>query len=111
MFTTVNNSALTLSSAISTQLLKIWDVSRSALQSGDLRGMVNLTYLTTFCQVGAVAFVGLLPHYKEDLARLGHSAKSTIGGTIFLIITFCSIAYAVSIGVLNIVYPGWQGES
>ena len=112
MFTTVNNSALTLSSAISTQLLKIWDVSRTALSMGDLSGMINLTYLTTFCQVAAIAFVGLLPRFKEDLERLGHaSAKSTVGGTVFLIITFCSIAYAVSIGVLNIVNPGWMGES
>lgn len=112
MFTTVNNSALTMSSAISTQLLKIWDVSRAALQAGNVQGMIRLTYLTTFSQVAAILFVGLLPRYKEDLARLGHGAyKSRVGGFLFLAITFSSIAYAVSIGVLNIVNPGWMGES
>jgi BT1 family len=112
MFTTVNNSALTLSSAISTQLLKIWDVSRAALAAGNVQGMINLSYFTTAFQVGAIVFVGLLPRYKEDLAVLGHgSNQSQIGGFIFLLITFSSIAYAVCIGVLNIVNPGWMGES
>jgi BT1 family len=112
MFTTVNNSALTLSSAISTQLLKIWDVSRQTLAAGNVQGMIKLSYLTTFSQVGAIVFVGLLPRYKEDLAVLAHgSYQSRIGGFIFLCITFSSIAYAVCIGVLNIVNPGWMGES
>ena len=112
MFTTVNNSALTLASAISTQLLKIWDVSRATLAAGNVSGMINLTYLTTISQVAAIAFVGLLPRFKEDLARLGtHDKKSNVGGFIFLVITFSSIAYAVTIGVLNIVNPGWMGES
>lgn len=111
MFTTVNNSALTLSSALSTQLLKIWDVSKTAFQAGEFSGMINLTYLTTISQVAALAFVGLLPHYKDDLVELGNSARSTIGGTIFLGVTFSSIAYALTIGVLNIVAPGWNGES
>ena len=112
MFTTVNNSALTLSSAISTQLLKIWDVSRATLAAGSVQGMINLSYLTTFSQVSAIVFVGLLPRYKEDLTALAHgSYQSRIGGCIFLCVTFLSIAYAVVIGVLNIVDPGWMGES
>jgi hypothetical protein len=112
MFTTVNNSALTLSSAISTQLLKIWDVSRQTLAAGNVQGMIKLSYLTTISQVAAIVFVGLLPRYKEDLAVLAHgSYQSRIGGFIFLCITFSSIAYAVCIGVLNIVNPGWMGES
>ena len=69
MFTTVNNSALTLSSAISTVLLRIWDVSKSALQSGQLQGMINLTVLTTCLQVSGILFVKLLPKTKDDLAK------------------------------------------
>lgn len=112
MFTTVNNSALTLGSAISTQLLKIWDVSRATLAAGNVQGMINLTYLTTASQTAAILFVGLLPRYKEDLARLGHvTSRSKVGGAVFLTITFSSIAYAIGIGVLNIAYPGWMGES
>ena len=60
MFTTVNNSALNLSAAISTTLLGIWDVSKEALSKGFVNGLVNLTLLTTFCQISGVFFVGLL---------------------------------------------------
>jgi hypothetical protein len=86
-------------------------VSRATLAAGNVQGMINLSYLTTASQVLAIVFVGLLPRYKDDLTRLGHSAKSKIGGAVFLSITFCSIGYAVCIGVLNIVNPGWMGES
>jgi hypothetical protein len=113
MFTTVNNSAGTLSIAFSTMLLGIWDVSKETLAAHNLKGLVNLTYLTTAIQTGAVLFVGLLPQYKEDLERLKQSkgGSSTIGGKIFLTITFSSIAYAITVGLLNIVSPGWMGES
>lgn len=112
MFTTVHNSALAMSSALSTVMLRIWDVSRTAFLSGQLQGMINLTYLTTAIQVSALAFVGWLPEYKEDLVRLKEDHnRSKIGGTIFLTITFMSILYAIVVGVLNIVAPGWMGES
>jgi hypothetical protein len=112
MFTTVNNSALTLSSAISTVLLRIWDVSKSALENGYLQGMINLTLLTTCLQVSGILFVKLLPKTKDDLAKLHEmTASSPIGGFIFLTITFVSILYAVVVGVLNVVNPGWAGES
>lgn len=113
MFTTVNNSALTLSSAIGTMLLPIWDVSKETMAAGDLSGMTNLTVLTTALQVSGVFFVFLLPRTKEDLVQLGvgASSRSTIGGAIFLAITFLSILYAIVVGMLNIIAPGWMGES
>jgi hypothetical protein len=112
MFTTVNNSALTMSAAISTQLLNIWDVSKAALENGYLKGMVNLTLLTTFMQLSGILFVGWLPKTKDDLARLNEmTASSKVGGFIFLSITFLSILYALIVGVLNVVKPGWAGES
>lgn len=112
MFTTVNNSALNLSAAISTILLGIWDVSKTALSKGVVTGLVNLTLLTTFCQISGILFVRLLPKTKDDLAKLNHeSSTSPIGGTIFLTITFLSILYALTVGVLNVVKPGWAGES
>ena len=112
MFTTVSNSASTLSTAISTHLLGIWDVSKDALANGEVLGMTNLTLLTTALQVSGILFVGLLPRTKEDLGKLHHeSSSSKIGGVIFLTITFLSIFYAVIVGVLNIVMPGWSGES
>lgn len=112
MFTTVNNSALNLSSAISTTLLSIWDVSKETLSKGIVTGLVSLTVLTTCCQMSGILFVGLLPKTKDDLAKLNHeTSKSAVGGTIFLSITFLSILYALTVGVLNIVAPGWAGES
>jgi hypothetical protein len=91
--------------------LGIWDVSRKALAAGNLQGMANLTYLTTFIQVAAIAFVGWLPHFKEDLMELKNSPSSAIGGGIFLGVTLLSIVYSIVVGVLNIIAPGWMGES
>ena len=109
MFTTVHNAALNLSSSISTLLLGIWDVSKAALQSGEISGMVNLTFLTTGLQVSGILLVGLLPHYKEDL--LGLKGHSSVGGFIFLLVTFFSIGYSIFVSLMNIVFPGWSGES
>jgi hypothetical protein len=107
MFTTVNNSALTLSAAISTLLLPIWDVSKEAFEAGDYSGMINLTLLTTFLQVSGICFVCWLPRTKEDLVQLGEdSPRSFVGGIIFLVITFSSILYAIIIGVHNVVSGG-----
>lgn len=113
MFTTVNNSAYTLSAAISTVMLGIWDVSKETLMSGDVSGMVKLTVVTTLIQTSGVLFVKLLPRTKEDLTALHADpySGSKVGGFIFLLITFSSILYSVVVGVLNIVMPGWAGES
>ena len=112
MFTTVSNSANTVHRAFSTMMLRIWDVSEGALERGEISGMVNLTLLTSAMQVSGVLFLGLLPRNKEDLAKLRQeSSNSWIGGAIFLMITFSSLLYGSVIGYLNIVYPGWMGES
>jgi len=112
MFTTVNNSAYLVNAAISTTLLRIWDVSKETLAEGHLQGMINLTILTTILQTSGVLFVGWLPRTKEDLAKLDHEESSSpLGGTIFLSITFLSVAYALLVGIMNIVHPGWMGES
>lgn len=113
MFTTVNNSALTLSVALSTMLLSIWDVSKEALSNGDLTGMINLTLLTTGLQMAGILFVRLLPRTKEELFALKEQdfGSSRVGGIVFLGITFASILYSVVVGFLNVVVPGWSGES
>ena len=113
MFTTMSNSAYTLATAFSTLLLGVWDVSKEAMEAGHLSGMINLTWLTTAIQVSGVLFVGLLPRTKEDLANLHADSMSgsRVGGFIFLFITFSSVLYSLVIGVLNIVKPGWAGES
>ena len=113
MFTTVHNSALNLSTAISTRLLTIWDVSKEALENNELSGMVNLTLLTTAMQVFGIVFVGCLPATKEALFRLKDTVTNfdSVFGAIFLIVTFLSIGYAIFVGVMNIISPGWMGES
>ncbi len=113
MFTTVNNSAGTLASAISTQMLGIWDVSKETMVGGDLSGMTKLTIVTTLIQTSGVLFVKLLPRSKDDLTKL-HSdylSGSKVGGAIFLSITFLAILYSLVVGILNVVMPGWAGES
>jgi hypothetical protein len=110
MFTTMSNSAGSLASAFSTLLLSVWDVSKEAMERGDLTGMINLTALTTLIQVSGVLFVGLLPRTKEDLANLSVSG-SRVGGFIFLFVTLSSVLYSLVVGVLNIIAPGWAGES
>lgn len=113
MFTTMSNSAYTLAAAFSTLLLGVWDVSKEAMERGELQGMVNLTALTTLIQVSGVLFVGLLPRTKEDLANLHADplSGSKLGGFIFLFVTFSSVLYSLVVGVLNIIKPGWAGES
>jgi len=113
MFTTMSNSAYTLATAFSTLLLGVWDVSKEAMEQGDLSGMVKLTAFTTLIQVSGVLFVGLLPRTKEDLANLHADpmSGSKLGGFIFLFVTFASVLYALVVGVLNIIKPGWAGES
>ena len=111
MFTTVNNSAMNLASVISTGMLGIWDVSKNALEAGDLSGMFKLTMFTTALQVAAILFVKLLPATREDLVRLNYGSSSKIGGGIFLTITGLSLVYSIVAGVLNVVSPGWMGES
>ena len=113
MFTTVNNSALGLSSAISTMMLRIWDVSKETMMSGDLSGMTKLTILTTGIQMSGLLFVGLLPRSKEDLVRLHTNmrAGSSWGGFVFLAVTLFSVLYSIFIGAMNIFAPGWMGES
>ena len=82
--------------------------------NNEVSGMVKLTVLTTVLQVSGIFFVKLLPHTKDDLVTLKNHAvygTSKVGGTIFLAVTFGSIAYAIFVGILNIIAPGWMGES
>lgn len=111
MFTTVNNSALNLAVALSTSLLGIWDVSKEAMENDDLSGFMKLTILTTGLQLSGILLVKLLPETKEDLMKLNYGHGSRIGGFIFLLVTGLSLLYSVVAGVLNIVDPGWMGES
>jgi BT1 family. len=113
MFTTVNNCALGMASAISTVLLGIWDVSKETMVSGDVSGMTKLTILTTCLQTAGLFFVKMLPKTKEDLAVLhaDQYSGSKIGGFVFLGVTVLSVMYAMIVNLLNIVSPGWAGES
>ncbi|VEU45145.1 unnamed protein product [Pseudo-nitzschia multistriata] len=113
MFTTIHNSAGQVSRAISTHLLGIWDVSKDALADHELTGMVNLALLTSIAQLSGILLVRMLPRTKDELFELRDSeyGSSRTGGLIFLVITFASILYAMIVGILNVVVPGWSGES
>jgi hypothetical protein len=107
MFTSVTNSAMTMASSLSTQLLWIWDVSKDTMMAGNLYGMIKLTILTTLLQTSGVIFVGLLPRYNEDLAVLhaDRGSESRVGGFIFLAVTLSSMTYSWVISVHNILCP------
>lgn len=111
MFTTVNNSALLLASSLSTLLLGIWDVSKTALELENLDGMVKLTLLTTAIQSFPIIFLRFLPQNVEDMKTLKNGRKSTIGGGIFLTVVGISVFWALLNNALNILLPGWAGES
>jgi len=113
LFTSVHNAALQLAPAISTRLLSVWGVSEDAMESGDLSGMIKLTCLTSAVQLSAVLFVGLLPRNKRDLDELHDDGRTTsrAGGFVVLAAVFVSIGYSAVVGLLNIVKPGWAGES
>jgi len=111
LFTTVNNSAGALAGAISTNILRFFDVSKETMVSGNLSGLTNLTIVTTLLQTSGIIFVCLLPHRREDLLKLNYSSSSKIGGGIFLAVTMLSLLYSVVVCVLNIALPGWAGES
>ena len=151
MFTTVNNSAMTMASSLSTIVLSWFDVSKSALvvasdvcencvaglenstcvlnpdwkveggdfeeedlcgtHPGGLSNMKKLTLVTTAFQMSGILFVGLLPKTRDDLMNLNYGSGSRIGGAIFIFITIGSILNSVIVGVLNVVSPGWSGES
>ena len=112
MFTTVSNSANSFHRAFSTVLLGLWDVSKEALERRELQGLINLTLLTSFLKFSGIFFLPLLPHGKEGLAELNKDSHSSkVGGAIFLTITFSCLLYSLMVGFLNVVKPGWAGES
>lgn len=111
LFTSINNSAIMLSSSISTSLLGIWDVSKSSLEAHHTNGLLYLTILTSCIQISAIIFIPLLPSSKAELSSLNYDQKSVVGGGIFLFIVTSSILWAIFSGVMNVVHPGWQGDT
>ena len=98
-----------VTAALSTLLLGIWDVSKAALAAGDVTGLANLTYLTTGLQLSGVLLTCWLPHSREDLMQM--KGRSALGGGLFLSLTLLSIVYAIVVSLMNIWAPGWSGES
>jgi len=92
-------------------LLGVWDVSKETMENGDLSGFLKWRGFETLIQMGGILLVKLLPETKEELMRLNYGHFSKIGGGIFLTVTILSLLYSVVAGVLNIVDPGWSGES
>lgn len=106
MFTTFSNSALLLAPAVSSNLLRVWDVSKATLEADELSGFFKLSVLTTILQMSPLAFLSLLPNSLEELhnlSRRANSGSSALGGTIFLSVVFCSMVYIFAVAALNIV--------
>jgi hypothetical protein len=94
-------------------LLSIWDVSKETLESGQLSGLFNLSVLTTIIQMTPIVLVGWLPHSREELGELNAKpySGSNWGGAAFLLILVGSMAYTLTVTILNITRPGWSGGS
>ena len=110
MFTSINNSAIMLSSAISISLLSIWDVSKPTLAQHHTNGLMKLTILTSCLQCVGLCFIQLLPNNVEELRNI-HYHKSTVAGYIFICILGSSISWSLFSSIMNILHPGWQGDS
>lgn len=100
-----------MSDAISTNLLRVWDVSKAAMERGDLSGIFKLSILTTALQTLPVLFVGLVPHGVEELDQLKSSRgsnanRSRVGGSIFMATVMLSLFYAIFVSVMNVFRPG-----
>lgn len=113
MFTTCWNSAMLLAPALSTNMLNIWDVSKDALQDGELDGLFNLSILTTVIQTLPIVILFWLPRNRDELYALAQKpySGSRIGGGLFLGILVASMSYTLGVSILNIFDPGWSGES
>ncbi|KAJ8908297.1 hypothetical protein NDN08_008388 [Rhodosorus marinus] len=111
MFTTASNTALGVGSSLSTLLLGIWDVSKQALESGQVYGMAKLTVLTTLLQTSGLLFVFLLPRNRDELLALSHRGRSRVAGAIFLAAVGLGILFSIVDTLLNVLVPGWSGES
>ena len=113
LFTTFSNSALLLAPAMSTTMLGIWDVSKAALEANEISGFFKLSVLTTFLQMSPLVLLSWLPHSSKELEQLSRRSYSgsAIGGIIFLSVVSCSMVYIFIVATLNIVCPGWAGES
>lgn len=117
LFTTTFNVAQSLADSVSTMLLGIWDVSKPTLENGDWSGLTRLTILTTVLQTLPILAVGLLPHSVEDLQRIqddddkSQSGKKKYGGVTYLFLVSFALAWTIFVNVMNIVRPGWMGES
>jgi hypothetical protein len=126
MFTTAWNSAMLLAQAIgSSVLLGIWDTSKETMVAGNVNGLFNLSVLTTLLQMLPILFVGWLPHGRTELVELAHgrqvddgdpnvphsAGSSRIGGSIFLLVVLSSVLYTIIVTLLNVLVPGWMGES
>lgn len=113
MFTTISNSGKMISPALSSLLLGIWDTSKEAFERGDLDGLYNLSVLTTVIQLSPILILNWFPGSRLELKELGKKpySGSRIGGALFLLILFLSMACTLSVGILNILKPGWSGGS
>lgn len=112
MFTTTWNSAMMMAQAIaSSLLLGIWDVSKRTMVSGDLDGLFRLSLLTTLIKLSPLMVVHWFPHDRDGLDALADRRGSELGGGLFLFVVASSVLYSLRVALLNVVAPGWAGET
>ena len=105
-FTTLTNAAQNVASAISVQLLGVWDVSNAALARDDARSRANITRLQGACCLVGLAsllFLSMLPGQKRDCARLRAGPRSQASADAVLALIVVGMLYSVAMSILPVV--------
>lgn len=95
-----------VASAISVQLLGVWNVSNRALARDDARARANMTRLQTACcgvGVASLLFLSMMPGQKADCARLRAGKRSTKAADAVLALIVVGMIYSVAMSVLPVI--------
>lgn len=97
MLTTFGNIALVCANNVGNLLASIWDVSNHAMRTHQFGGLWRLTLLTSAVSVLPLGALALLPKNQQEQDALGQcTATSRLGGTLFLVVLFASIAFSLT---------------
>lgn len=113
MLTTFGNIALVCAASLGNLLSGAWDVSNEAMRADDVGGLWKLSLLTSVLSLLPIGFLFLLPKSADEQARLAKSqVRSRVGGGVFLLVLFGSLAWTVSqaVGELSTVWGKGAGR-
>ena len=79
------------------------DVSNDAMRRDDLSGLWKLHVLTSLVALIPLTLLFLLPHNEKDQEELSKSQqRSTVGGTIFLVVLSGSLLWTLTTSTITL---------